>query len=319
MVLALALPLLLGTACSSGGDSAEPAASTVPTAEVPTTIAADDGQPMVVLEDPGSEPRRVLLLRVAPGAQVRLTMESRIGIDLTINGEEAPPTESPNSTMILDQRVERVDPDGTVHFSVTVADVSVDATSGADPELASDLEDRLSELVGLTGNGSIDAHGGAQTMEFDTSGLTDPQMAASLESVSSQVGNLSAPFPREPVGAGAKWTATSSATVSGILMNTTTRYTLLRQSGDRYELEYTQDAEAPPGPASLPGMPAGTQATITSFMMQSSGETVGDLTRHVPTSNEFTGEGDATMNLVSDGERVTLEQHLTIGYSLTAT
>ncbi|HEX7276515.1 MAG TPA: hypothetical protein VF244_04010 [Acidimicrobiales bacterium] len=315
MVLALATSLIVGTACSSGGDSAEPAAPTVVSTEAPTTTEPTAEGPRIVLDDPGAEPRRVLLLRVTAGDELRLTMESRIGIELTINGREAPATEAPNSSTILDQRVERVDPDGTVHFTVSVADVAVD---GADPDMVRETQAALSQMIGLLGTGSVDAHGAAQSMDFDTSAIADPQIKATLDSVSSQISNLSAPFPREPVGVGARWTVTSSATISGITMNTTTRYTLRRLSGDHYELEYTQDGDAPPGPVTLPGTPASARASIRSFIMESTGETIGDLTRHVPATNRFDGTGDATMTMTVGGDRLTLDQHLVIGYRLSA-
>jgi len=136
--------------------------------------------------------------------------------------------------------------------------------------------------------------------------------------MSSQVGNLAAPFPTEPVGRGARWTAERSATINGITMNTTSKYTLRSRTGDRYEVDVTQDAVAPKGPAAIPNMPAGASASIVDFSVRSSGKVSGDLTRLLPVSSTLSGAGDGTMAITAGSERQTLVQHLTLGLTLSS-
>ena len=99
-------------------------------------------------------------------------------------------------------------------------------------------------------------------------------------------------------------------------MNTTNEYTLRSRTGDTYELDFSQTAEAPPGPAAFPNLPAGTQASITTFTVQSTGETTGDVTRHLPQTSTATGTGDGTFTITVGANQATLEQHLSVDFTL---
>jgi hypothetical protein len=313
--IALAVVFLLagGSACSSNSDSSspsEPAGATSTAPPGPSTTL--DERRGVVLDDAGGQPRQALLLRVRAGTRAQVLFESRLGLEMTIDGDALPTGELPGTSLVLDEVFDKVDPNGTVHYSVTFRDVTVVGSAGTDPELLSQTQASLSDLQGLTGTGTFDAHGGSQTLDYDTSGVTNPTIRSTIDSLSSQVGNLAAPFPTQPVGVGARWTTTSSATINGITMNTTTHYTLSSRTGDSYELDFTQTAEAPPGPADFPGLPAGTRASVTSFTVQSSGRTAGDLTRHLPQTSSTSGSGDGTFTVTVGADRSTLQEHLSI-------
>lgn len=319
IALALAFLLATATACSSGDDSSEPADTSAPAAAStsspppPTTRA---GAPRVVLDDPGAEPRQALVLRLTPGTLTQVVFESRLGLEMTIDGIELPTGDLPVTSVTLEEVIDRVDPDGTVHFTATFREVEVVAAPGSDPDVVSQSQASLSQLEGLRGKGTFDAHGGNQTLTFETGGITSPPVGSTIDSISSQVGNLSAPFPDDPVGVGARWTSTATAKVNGITMNTTTHYTLRSRTGDQYEIDYTQEAEAPPGPASFPNLPAGTRASITSFTLRSTGGTTGDLTRHLPLTGTASGSGDGTFSVTVGAEQAELVEHLTVDFSL---
>ncbi|MEA2828021.1 MAG: hypothetical protein QOG43_2460 [Actinomycetota bacterium] len=313
--IALAFVLLLVTApaCSSDGgssSSSEPSAATSTAPPAPTTTVAESSR--VVLDDAGAQPRQALALRVAAGTRSQVAFESRIGLEMTIDGETVPTGALPATSLVLDEVIDKVDADGTAHYSVTFEKVTVVGGAGTDPEVVSQTQAGLSELEGLTGTGTFAPHGGGQTLSYDTASITNPTLRSTIASISSQVGNLSAPFPAEPVGVGARWSTTSTATINGITMNTTTQYTLRSRTGDRYELDFSQTADAPPGPADFPNLPAGTRASIISFKVQSTGQTAGDFTRHMPQTSTATGTGDGTFTITVGANQATLEQHLSM-------
>jgi hypothetical protein len=163
--------------------------------------------------------------------------------------------------------------------------------------------------------GTVDAQNQSGALALDTSTISDPLVKSSLDSLASQASDLSAPFPKEPVGVGARWTVKRSATINGLRMDTTTRYTLRSRTGDRYQVDVTQEAVSPRGPANLPNLPAGAQASIESFTLQSSGQISGDLTRPLPTKSSMTGTGDGTFIFTAGPERSTMRQQLTIDIS----
>ncbi len=269
----------------------------------------------MVLDDPGAEPRQPLVLRLTAGSRAQVAFQTGLDIEMNLDGTELPTGVLPATSMVFEEVIDGVDPDGTVHYSLTFREVKAVATAETDPELVSQTQASLDELEGLSGTGTFDLHGGAQTATFDTGALSS-SLASTLNSISSQVGNLAAPFPVEPVGVGARWTTTASANISGITMNTTTHYTLRSRTGDQYELDHTTEADAPPGAASFPGLPSGTRASITRFTLQSTGRTTGDLTRHLPLTSSGSGSGDGIFTVGVGAQQSELVQHLTVELTL---
>ncbi len=315
--LTIGLLLLTAVGCGSGdGPSSTPTAAAPTTAPtVPTTTTVVVPKSTVVLDSPGAQPRQPLVLRMTAGSSAKVAMVSKLGLKMTIDGEATPLGVLPATRTTTEQRVDRVDADGTAHFSVRFPEVSVVATPGADPAAVKAAEDALQSLKGVNGTGAVDVRGNVSDVTFDTRSVSDPNLKGTLDSVASQLGNLSAPFPTEPVGVGARWTVTSTATITGLKMTTTTHFTLRSRTGDRYELDQTQEAVGVPGPAAFPGMPPGAEASVTKFTLKSTGQISGDLTRQMPTKSSAKGTGDGTIAMTVSGQKLTMVQNMTMDFT----
>jgi hypothetical protein len=310
---ALAASLLLITAVACGsGDSPTTAAAPSTTTEStlpPTTAAA---KPSVVLDNAGAQPRQPLVLRLAPGSTSKSAMVNQLTLKITIDGQAAPTGVVPGTKMVMEDKVDRVDADGKAHLSTTFVDVSTVATPGADPEVVRGTQAAINSIKGLRSTRTVDAQGNVSNVSLDSRGVTDPAIKNTLDSMTSQIGNLSTPFPAEPVGIGARWTVKGTAVITGLQMTTTTRYTLKSRTGDRYELDMASDAVATPGPAPLPNLPAGATASVTSFSMRNTGQISGDLTRHTPVNSSNKGTGDANFEMSVGTQKARLVQQMTI-------
>jgi hypothetical protein len=199
---------------------------------------------------------------------------------------------------------------------MTIADMTAVATPGADRDVVDQVQAAFSQMNGLQGSGTVDAHGATRQVSFDTSTVSEPTLKRTLESVSSQIGNLSTPFPSEPVGPGARWTARSSAVINGLRMSTTTTYTLRERSGNHYALDVAQDATAPPGTADIPDLPGGTQASIESFTLRTTGRSAGELTTPWPLETTSSGGGDGTFTVSQGAKQANLAEHIKLAFSL---
>lgn len=308
----MAFLLLTAAACGSDGGSSDTVASDTPSTTMPAVTTTTEPPRGAVVDDPGAQPRQPLALKVAAGSRTKTAMVNKIGLELTIDGQAVPETPTPATRMVMDHRVDRVADDGTIHYTVTISEVGVVSTPGVDRAMARELQATIGDLKGLTGTGSLDSSGDAKDVTFDTSGITDPTMKSLMDSMSSQVANLSAPFPLDPVGVGARWTVKRRATINGLVMDTTTRYTLRSRTGDRYEVEFTQDAVSPPGSGFLQNLPPGAEATVENFSVQSTGRFSGDLTRVLPVRSTVTGAGDGTITIDASGQRTTMRQEMTL-------
>ena len=307
--------MLSAAACSSDGDDSpsaapEPSTTTVTVAPAPSTTAAP--KPVVTLESAGAQPRQPLTLKLSAGSTTRVAMVNKVSLKLTVGGQAAPVGAVPATRMVLEQRVDRVDADGTARYSVAFPEVSAVATPGVDQATIRATQAGLDPLKGIRGTGAVTSRGEVTDVTFDTRSVTDPAVKAILDPLTSQVGNLSSPFPTEAVGAGARWTVVSTAVMAGLKMTTTTRYTLRSRTGDRYELDLSQEGVATAGPAPLPNLPAGAEASIERFGLKTTGQISGDLTRPLPTRSSTKGTGDGTFTVTAGGERTTLRQEMTI-------
>lgn len=315
--LTIGLLLLVATACGDGDSPA--AAPETPTTAAPTTISTTTlppttlaPKPVVTLDSPGAQPRQPLTLRLAAGSSAKVAMVNKLTLKLTVGGQVAPSGVVPGTRQVISEQVDKVAADGSASISVTFSDASVVPTPGADPAVVQAAQAGLEPLNRIRGTQTIDPDGAVRSATFDTGPVSDPAIKSTLDSMTSQVGTLSAPFPREPVGVGARWSVTSTAILAGIKMTTTTHYTLRSRTADRYELDQTQEAVAVPGPVPLPNLPAGAQASVTSFTVRSTGQISGDLTRHLPTKSSVKGTGDGTFTMTVGTEKVTLIQNLTM-------
>jgi hypothetical protein len=308
------LVLLTAVACGSG--DSPPAAQgssttvTVATTVPPTTVAV--ARPAVALENAGAQPRQPLALRLTAGSTAKVAMVNKLTLKVAIGGQAAPTGVVPGTRTVITERVDKVGPDGTGTFSVSYSDAAVVPTPGVDPAVAQATQAGIEPMNRVRGTATVSPTGEVTNVAFDSTSFSDPTLKGLLDSMTSQLGSLSAPFPQEPVGAGARWTVTSTATITGMTMTTTTRYTLRSRSGDRYELDTVQDAVAVPGPVAFPGMPAGAQVSVTKFTIKSTGQVSGDLTRHLPTKSSLKGSGEGAFAMTIGSEKVSMTQNMTM-------
>ena len=318
-VLLVVVLALVGGACGGGTDTdGDRAAATTTTttaeAKAATKAATDDGIEVV---DGGKEPRRELRLALHEGDTFRSVMVMKLGIAMTLGGEAVPSTTTPPVRILMTGRIEKV-ADGEAHYRYTMDELGIVPTERVDPAVADATNKALAAMKGLSGEGVVDELGHAKDASVDTSKVTDPTMKSTLDSFTSQISNLTVPFPADAVGLGATWEARREAVLNGIKTQTTATYHLVARAGDTYELDVTQAVTAPKGPIDFPGLPPGATAEIVSYRQDNKGHVKGDLRRVVPTSTRITGGGPIEMRFTEAGrpEPQTLVQTLTLDVSL---
>ena len=276
-------------------------------------VESDEAASEVTVLDPGAEPRRKLRLRPVAGSTTRTVMESRIALTTSIAGESLPMDPAPGFRAVLVQRVDRVDEDGTAHVELSYTDVEAVGAPGADPELVESMNDTLADLENLKSTARIDARGRVLEMSTDSDEISNPLAARTIESLSSQMQNLSAPFPAEPVGLGARWSFSSEASVMGLKMRSTFQFTLSALDGDAYQLDVTSTSEAPPQTSAFGSFAAlfsGARTSIEKFDVRTSGSVGGSLTEPLRSSATESGIGDIGMEVSVDGTTERIDLHL---------
>ena len=317
--LATVAALVAGGCGDSSERSTEPVPDTTSEATVADVVGADqatDERNGLELLDAGAAPRERLVLQPVVGAEAERVMVAEIGIAVEIDGEELPSPTLPATRLVLRSLVDDVDDEGTITSTFTLVDAAAVDGPGVDPAVLAQTNAALDQMDGLTGTGTTDRHGGSPDVSIDTGPITDPALRSTLDSLTSQLTNLTAPLPAQPVGVGASWRVDRSATLNGVQTDTSTTYTLQARSGNDYVLDVVQEATAPPGPTELPGLPAGVTASIESFLLRSTGEVRGRLDQPLPDSSTIEGGGDIELTVEGDGEAGRLSQHVTVDASL---
>lgn len=258
-------------------------------------------QPIIVVQDFGEAPREAIRYRFTPGATANATMT--MGMQISMGGQQMPASAMPAVETPVTVRITEVRPDGSARYEYEVASPALAVGSGSDPALDQSLASSLSQAGGASGWYRMDARGnileGSQTLAQDAA--LPAQAGQLLNDFQGQMQQLSAPFPAEAVGVGARWQATTTAVLMATPMTMTMDYTLLARDGDTVELGMTmvQAATAPAAPVA--GIPAELQSALGAMRATGTGKLTVDLNSMVPKS-EMTMSTSMSMAMPGRGQ-----------------
>lgn len=176
----------------------------------------------------GAEPRQVLRYHVAKRTTNQVVLE--LDVDIDAGGQGGPlPTLVMTSEMVADE----VLPDGSTKLRTTITSVTARDRPGS-PVSAEQMADQTSQMRGLVLRGTLTPEGMLREMKVDTGGkLLPPGLTTQLDTLSKSFEQVAMPLPRAPVGVGASWIHSKTFDQSGMVMTTTTTFTLTAIEGDR--------------------------------------------------------------------------------------
>lgn len=257
---------------ATGEETADDPQATTDGAPVATSAPVDPatlapGETVVVLLDPGSEPRTELRLDIAATCGETLTLTQVQEVDQTVSGQTSP-SNGPVGTVM--QIATSATPNGD-DYDVQSEIISAMASPGTPVQVAGALNDQLAGVIGITTVTSITNRGeqipGSTRVE-GTEALGP--LADTMQSLS----QVQAPLPAEPVGIGARWQTASRLQVQGVDLLTVSTTELVAITGTVVELEITGTQNVEPGSVMEAGA---TPALITEWVGTTTGMTVIDL------------------------------------------
>jgi hypothetical protein len=313
MVAVLTSTLLLAGCGLFGSDDGRPPSTTSTTSSTTTTTEAPvarSAAPEVL--DPGDEPRQELRVAYQEGDEAQVTFTS----DLQVTQESAGRTQrldSPPIAQTLTYRVGEVGPEGAA-LTVSIDEVAARGKgTGLDEDAIDALDEELAPMVGVEGRGTVTPLGELVDFTFDVPDDAPDEVAAQLAALEDQVPALGPSLPAEPVGVGATWRTTSTSSVGGAEVGTTTTVTVTDLQGGTLAYTATIETSAEPQDIVLTGLPKGTTARLESSDLR--GSSTGALgLDHVGLSLRTRIEGPQQLTLTSDGVAAPLRQHLQIAY-----
>ena len=301
---AVSVAVLLATVTGCGGGSGSgPSAAAGPASATASPAPSEPvGGTTIRLVEPGAEPRDVLRFAVTAGTQTHTTMTVRTDIKLSVDGRSAGSMPTVGVATDLAMTVVAVAPNGDIDGRYTMTDFRVDGPGGRGRAAA---QQGVQQLDGLTGTFTVNARGETIHTAVTAPPGLDPTLAGTVENMSSQLAQLAVPFPAEPVGVGARWTASVATKLNGIATTVDFTYTLRQRTGSDYVIDATYRQGGPPQQeVALPGLPADARANVDTIDITGTSTNNGSLTQLLPGSASVTSAGTVGLT-VRNGQQGT--------------
>src|SRR5262245_46085085 len=167
--------------------------------------AGSSSDPQVKLLEAGAEPRKLLRLKPNQGDEQTVVMSTKTTMNMQIGDIPAQKMKLPVMEMTMSTTVKEVSKEGDITYEVQFVDSSVSEDVEVMPQIIEGIKTVLSNLKGVSGTGTMSSRAIGKKLDLKVPDTADPQTKQILEQMRQSFANMSAPFPVEPVGLGAKW------------------------------------------------------------------------------------------------------------------
>lgn len=272
---ASAAPVASAPAAASGSAASKSVAKGAPG-------EAEPSGPEVKLLSAGAAPHKKLRYHLVKGKVEKFKLTSQTAMDIHVAGHAMPAPSVPTLEMIATIKIGSVTPDG-----VATRDLGIDKMQLADADKVPSaarhsVEDSLSEMAKLKGHDRMDARGRLLESSLDTSGLDEGQVKQMMQSMATAFGEVSAPFPEEAIGKGARWQVTTQVQQMGMKMKQVAIYTLEKLDGDHGTTRVKLKQSAPGSQIHIPGIPLKVHSDLLGMTGSGTGEVHFDLGHSLP-------------------------------------
>jgi hypothetical protein len=238
------LPLLVVTmpACEKKSPASAPAEEGAKAERAPSEASDELVTPpgkgsVVVLLEPGAEPRAPLRYKLTNGKRAAMDILMTMSMEITMNGQKQPTAAIPPMRIVMETTITEVMSENEASYFFRVTDAGVAETAGYDPAAVSLLNTQLATIIGAKGTAKVDSRGFNTDVTMDLPAGLDPQMRQMMESTRQSIEQMSSPLPEEAVGLGAKWELRQLIEQSGMKMKQRTRFTYVEGDGASGKLE----------------------------------------------------------------------------------
>jgi hypothetical protein len=253
-----------------------PSASAPPAARAPGEADPDaaPGDPAITIVTTGAEPRAPLRYRLASGTQ----QSAEIALQ-TVLTQGANTMNLPTVTIGVNLGVAEVLGNGRYradyHFN------KFDVTGGP-PGAGKAAQELFKGMGELKGHAVFTERGFVRDFSIELPADASAQLKEMADEIRQSMTESAAIFPSPPLGQGAEWTVTKTITKRGMTVEQTGRYTLAAREADRCTVDVVITQTAAPQPMTLPGLPPGAVAELSTLTSDGRGSSDFDLTKPFP-------------------------------------
>jgi hypothetical protein len=256
------------------------------TTTAPVGAAADsegsaENQPetqKVTLIAAGHAPRAPLRVTMTAGQTVQGAMEMTESVKQSLEGIPFNDVTTPPIRIIVHVNVASVAPNGDAQVSLSYSDVGVVDDGSLDDATLAQYQTALGPLSGISATGTLTSRNRLRHTQYAGLDQLDRATSQTVSQLADEVGVLTVPYPKRPVGVGARWRAVSTIHSNGLSVRQAFTYTLRERHGNEIALDVAISQTAPPQQARFPGMPTGAEAELVRWRGTGSGRISMDLT-----------------------------------------
>lgn len=251
------------------------------------------------LLDRGVEPRQALRLAPTENSTQTATISFDLDMTMTMAGQSLPAFNIPASIMTVQLTVNRVDPNGDIHYEFVYTDAEVGTDSNAPEQVVRQMRSQLQKMIGVRGTFVSDDRGRLKSGNFELPEGLDPAVRQTMEQMANSLEQLSSPLPEAAIGIGAQWQVRSNLDMRGMNMQQTTTYELADWQDEAVTLNVRVRQSAEPQTLALPDLPPNATVRLESLESQGQGQVMMLLDRLLPQQSEMSMSTDLDMNATS--------------------
>ena len=286
-----------------------------PPDEPPPSAKAEAAKLTVTLVDAGAEPRRTVRYSARVGQQETLVISMRMAMAMSMNDEEMPEQTFPEFRFTVVGEVKEIAANGDIHSRMEYTQVKVVDEPGVDPMMLSMMEEMCAAVTGMSATCVTTGRGETISAEYEHGRNLDPRIAEQLTDLPRMLAQFGAILPEEPVGDGARWRLHGPITSGGMVINTSSDFTLTAVTDTEMSLESTATQTADPQDVPMPDMP-GQTLHLKSLKSDGGGKMRVRLDRPMAVQGEVKTETTIEMSFDLFGEEGTMRQRMSIRLSI---
>ncbi len=263
----------------------------------------------VKLLEPGVEPRKMLRITPKPGDQQTLVMTIKTGLDMKVGDIPNQSVKMPAMEVTMSTKVINVSTSGDITYELQFLDATVSEDQEVMPQISEAMKSSLEKTKGLSGKGTMSNRGISKSLDMKAPEGADPQTSQAIEQMKQSFANLSAPFPAEAVGVGAKWQVKMPFQSQGMKIDQTAIYELASIEGERLTAKSTVSQTAANQKVQNPAMPA-LKFDLNKMEGHGTGETTFDLSKIFPPEGMAVVHSEMTMGMNAPDQKQTMSMKL---------
>jgi hypothetical protein len=194
---------------------------------------------------------------------------------------KVPVVTGPVTKMSFTMRIVKLTPEGHYDCTVKLGKPEIIDDAGSGPAVVASVWNVLANIEKVTGTFIMTRSGRMEKMELNLPPEVQGQVRQSMENLRQSMQQLSAHFPEESVGVGARWEVTMPIDTATFSMTQVATFTAKRIEDDRVDVDVSLKQTAPKQPFRIPG---GMTLSLESLASEGAGSMSIDLRRMVTTS-----------------------------------